>query len=265
MPQHRINGVNLWYEQAGQGSPTLVLLHGNLASKRWWDLVFPMLAETYTVVRVDLRGNGESEQADSYSIPEYGADVREQIKALGLTDVIVVGHSMGGAVAMDIAANEPELIRGFLLLNSAPIDGMDASEEIIPLLVQMSQDRNLMKMSLAATVPTAASGELFEALVDDAMLAASTVVPNYKSIGSIDYRLQLAETELPCKIVYGTLDNLITREMVDRTQQAIPGSELVLLEGVGHGTTVEAPERVVAEIHRFVARVMGAGTTAGTL
>jgi 3-oxoadipate enol-lactonase len=257
MPHQQINGVNLYYEQAGQGDQTLVLIHGNVASLRWWDLVFEELAQSFHVVRIDLRGCGQSGQAESYSVPEYASDVRALIETLALQNVVLVGHSMGGAIAMDIAVHAPALVQGLLLLNPAPAEGLDAPDEPIPLLEQMSRDRNLMKMALAATMPTAAGGELFEKLVDDAMVAGPTVLPNYRSIGEIDYRPQLVGLQIPATILYGALDNLISRELIDRTQQAIPGCELVLYEGIGHSPNVEAPKLFIADVKHFVeSRVM---------
>lgn len=255
MPHKRINGVNLYYEEAGQGEQTLLLIHGNVASSRWWDPMFDTLARTHRVVRVDLRGCGKSEAPGGNSVPQYSADVRALVQELGLQNVIAVGHSMGGAISMDIATVAPGLLKGMVLVNSAPAEGIVTPEERRPLIEQMIADRNLMKMSLAAVMPTAAQGELFEALVDDAMIAGPTCIPNYISLGETDYREALAATSLPTLIIYGDMDSLIALDMMERTQQAIPGSEMVLYEGIGHSPNVEAPERMVEDLLRFAARL----------
>jgi len=255
MPHRRINGVNLYYEDAGQGEQTLLLIHGNVGSARWWDPMFDTLAKTHRVVRIDLRGCGQSEAPGGNSVPQYSADVRALVQELGLQNVIAVGHSMGGAISMDIATVEPGLLKGMVLVNSAPAEGIVTPEERRPLIEQMIADRNLMKMSLAAVMPTAAQGELFEALVDDAMIAGPTCVPNYISLGEVDYREALAQTTIPTLIIYGDMDSLIALDMVERTQQAIPGSELVLYKGIGHSPNVETPERMVEDLLRFAAQL----------
>jgi 3-oxoadipate enol-lactonase len=254
MPHMKIHGVNLYYEQAGAGQKVLLLIHGNVASSRWWDHIFAPLAERYKVVRVDLRGCGRSEGdgGAGNNVKQYSADLRALLKALGHEKAVLVGHSMGGAIAMDMAVNEPDLVEAMVLINSAPAEGIVTPEERKPLIEQMIRDRNLMKMALAAVVPTAATGEFFEKLVDDAMVAAPTMVPNYTSLGEADYREQLAGADLRTLIVYGQLDSLITQDMMERTQAVIPGSELVLYEGVGHSPCVEAPERLLQDIVRFV-------------
>lgn len=256
MPHLQINGFRMHYEQAGHGDTALLLIHGNVASSRWWDKIWQPLAEQFTVVRADLRGCGQSEGAgEGNTIPQHSADVRVLAEHLGLQNAIVVGHSLGGSVAMDIACRDPFWLKGFVLINSAPAEGFVTPEERKPLLQQMIQDRNLMKMALAAMVPTAASGDYFEALVDDAMVAGPTMISHYQSLNHADYRAQLAERETPALLIYGTQDSLILLDMMERTQQAIPGSELVLYDGIGHSPNVEAPERLVADIVRFAARV----------
>lgn len=253
MPKILVNGVNLYYEIAGSGEKTLLFIHGNVASKRWWDFIWPKLAESYTVVRMDLRGGGQSDKpGQGYTVPQYSEDLRALIKELDLQNVITVGHSMGGSISMDMAVREPEVVKGMILINSAPAEGIVTPEERKPLIEMMIQDRNLMKMSLAAVVPTAAQGGFFESLVDDAMLAGQTVISNYTSLGDADYRTELASLQIPTLIVFGLQDSLISLEMMQRTHEAIPGSCLVQYEGIGHSPNVEAPERLISDIVGFV-------------
>ncbi|KEO82610.1 alpha/beta fold hydrolase [Tumebacillus flagellatus] len=257
MPHLTVNGANLYYEQAGSGEHALVLIHGNVASSRWWDDLFAPLAEQFTVVRLDLRGCGQSEPAGGNSVAQYAADVQGLLEQLGLKRVTVVGHSLGGAVSMQLAVTAPELLEGMVLINSAPAEGLVTPEERKPLIEMMIQDRNLMKMSLAAVIPTKASGEFFETLVDDAMIAGPTCVPNYTSLGETDYRPLLANTNVPTLIVFGTQDSLITLEMTQRTKDSIPGSEILFYEGIGHSPNIEAPERLLADLKAWVQEKVG--------
>lgn len=257
MPHLTINGANLYYEKAGAGERTLVLIHGNVASARWWDPIFEPLAKQYTVIRVDLRGCGQSEPAGGNSIQQYAADVQGILQALGHSKATFVGHSMGGAITMELAVTAPEWVEAMVLVNTAPAEGLVTPEERKPLLEMMIRDRNLMKMALAAVMPTAASGEFFEALVDDAMIAGPTTVPNYTSLGETDYRPRLAECQIPTLIVYGTQDSLISLEMMERTQASIPDSSLLLYEAVGHSPNVESPERLMRDLEAFVQEKVG--------
>ncbi|GAX89449.1 alpha/beta fold hydrolase [Effusibacillus lacus] len=256
MPFAQVNGIKLHYDTAGTGTPALVLIHGNVGSSRWWDPVWGLLADNYTVIRLDLRGAGKSDKpGDGYAVPRYSEDVRALLKHLGHESVIAVGHSMGGAIAMDMAVNQPGLVKGMVLVNPAPAEGFVTPEERKPLIEQMIRDRNLMKMALSAVVPTAAQGELFEAIVDDAMIAGPTIVSNYTSLGQADYRSRLSGLAIPTLIVYGVLDTLIPLDMIERTRDAIAGSELVLYDGIGHSPNVEVPDRLVKDISRFIEKI----------
>ncbi len=91
------DGVSIAYDEEGDGRP-LVLVHGITESRRAWDPVMPFLVDTWRVVRVDLRGHGESERRAPYDPMTLAADVAAVVAATGLEDPLLVGHSLGGVV-----------------------------------------------------------------------------------------------------------------------------------------------------------------------
>lgn len=123
-PTHRtfeIDGLKLHYLDWG-GDPdkhTFVLLHGGAAHVHWWDSVAPLLTAYGRVVALDFRGHGRSQWAKSgvYGPPAYVNDVRGLIEHLG-TRVILVGHSMGGAVAQWSAVTYPELLEALIIVDA---------------------------------------------------------------------------------------------------------------------------------------------------
>lgn len=252
MPYQLVHGVQLYYEIQGRGKQNLVLIHGNVGSSRWWDLVLPELLDEFTVLRMDLRGAGRSERPGTgYTLQQYSKDVRDLMHQLSFTPAVVAGHSMGGGIAMDMACTEPELLQGMILINSAPAEGLQTPPERKPLIESMISDRNLMRMALAAVVPTAAKGEFFEALVDDAMIFAPAMISNYESIGESDYQELLKTSAIQTLILYGKEDSLITIEMMRRTQAVIPLSRMWEFEGIGHSPIVEIPLQVAKRIQQF--------------
>jgi pimeloyl-ACP methyl ester carboxylesterase len=103
------DATTIAYETAGDGPP-LVLVHG-ITECRWsWDPLIAPLARDHRVVAIDLRGHGESERRAPYDVATLAADVRAVVDAAGLTDPVVVGHSLGGAVVSLYAASNP--VRG---------------------------------------------------------------------------------------------------------------------------------------------------------
>src|SRR5512146_922025 len=119
MAKLHVNGVDLAYDDSGRGQP-LVLLHEGIADRTMWDDVTPMLAERFRVIACDLRGFGETPLPDGPFV--YAADVVGLIEALGVERAHVVGASLGGHVALDLALARPELVDRLVLVG-AGIDG----------------------------------------------------------------------------------------------------------------------------------------------
>lgn len=123
-PTHRyveVEGLKLHYLDWGGTSVkrTFVLLHGGAAHAHWWDSVAPLLTPYGRVLALDFRGHGRSQWADSgnYGPPAYLKDVRGLIDSLG-TRVVLVGHSMGGAVAQWVAVTHPELLDALVIVDA---------------------------------------------------------------------------------------------------------------------------------------------------
>lgn len=104
-----VGEVTLAYDVRGDGPP-LVLLHGLGESAASWDPVRAALAARFTTYAVDVRGHGASDWPGAYSHDLIEADLCRWLDALGLTDVVLVGHSMGGSIAFRIAAHRPDLV-----------------------------------------------------------------------------------------------------------------------------------------------------------
>jgi 3-oxoadipate enol-lactonase len=127
MATTRVHGVDLAYDEAGSGSP-LVLLHAGIADRRMWDDVLPALSAQHRVVRLDFRGFGETPLPDGPFV--YAADVRALLEALGIARADVIGVSMGGHVALDLALGHPETVDGLILVG-AGIDGWEHGESLV--------------------------------------------------------------------------------------------------------------------------------------
>ncbi len=120
MPRCRVRGVDLFYEERGQG-PTLVLLHGLGNSSRDWEQQFPALEPNYRVIAPDFRGFGRSERpAGPYSVAEFAADISALLNALRVEQAHLLGFSMGGAVAFQLAVDEPWRWLTLTIVNSQP-------------------------------------------------------------------------------------------------------------------------------------------------
>ena len=119
MPFAELPGVRLHYADQGSGAP-VVLLHGIGASIRDWDFQVPALSRRYRIIAPDLRGFGLSEKAGDYRVATFAADVWALLERLGVVRFNLVGHSMGGAVALQMAVDRPERIERLVAADTLP-------------------------------------------------------------------------------------------------------------------------------------------------
>jgi pimeloyl-ACP methyl ester carboxylesterase len=120
MPRISVGGIELYYEASGQGEP-LLLLHGLGGSSQDWPYQLPAFCQRYHVITADMRGHGQSDKPhQSYSVPMFAADVRHLLEKLGALSAHVVGLSMGGMIAFQLAADRPEMVRSMVIANSGP-------------------------------------------------------------------------------------------------------------------------------------------------
>lgn len=116
-----VDGLRLHIRETGEASaPPVVVLHGIMGHSREWDTMLESVRHLARLVVVDQRGHGQSDWASDYSIPALSGDIAAVIRRLGLEAPIVVGHSLGGMVGMDLAAEHPELVGGLVLIDITP-------------------------------------------------------------------------------------------------------------------------------------------------
>lgn len=115
-----VDGADLYYEEHGEGEP-LVLLHGFGSSTRDWELQIPIFAERYRVIAIDFRGFGRSSRdRGPFSVERFAADTLAILDHLGVSRFRLVGYSMGGATAFQIAVDVPKRVERLILVNTQP-------------------------------------------------------------------------------------------------------------------------------------------------
>ena len=126
-----LNGLSFHYRDwGGQGRP-LVLLHGLASNAHFWDLAAPYLTHDHRVVALDQRGHGASAKTeDGYDFPTVATDVASFIRSLGMDRPILVGHSWGGNVGVQVAADNPHLLEGLVCIDGGTIEPSAAPEAL---------------------------------------------------------------------------------------------------------------------------------------
>ena len=120
MPKIKSNNINLYYEVNGKGQP-LLFIHGLGSSSQDWELQVNEFSKTYQVITFDLRGHGRSDKpAGPYSLAMFAADTAGLLKSLDVKSAHVVGLSLGGGIAFQLAIDFPALVKTMVIVNSAP-------------------------------------------------------------------------------------------------------------------------------------------------
>jgi branched-chain amino acid transport system permease protein len=242
----------------------MLLLHGNFASSRWWEPFFAILPDAIYAIAPDLRGcGGSTKSADGYEIHEQAEDIAALVEGLGLEDFDLVGHSSGGAIAIEYALNHADQLHSLILVDTAPVEGVFTPVEGLRLMEQMRTDRDLLGRALATLMPGAPPLTMkaaeFEAFFEDLLNDAQSMAPAAFSgvAQALDRWNRFEEVRrlsLPTLLIWGNKDTIVDRDATTRTLIAIPGAgNLEVLRGVGHSPMIEAPVVLAERIIDFIA------------
>lgn len=185
--------LRLHYRDWGGSGPDLVLLHGLSSSARIWDLTAPVLAERLRVVALDQRGHGLSDKPNSgYTFAAVTADVAAAIEALGLEQPLIAGHSWGGNVALQFAADHPPAVGGLVLVDGgflelSSFEGM-TWEEARKMLAPPRIDGMKLEVFLAAARSWPGLDRVWSEAVQEVLLSNFEITPE----GTIKRRLTVA-------------------------------------------------------------------------
>lgn len=270
-----LHGQRVAYRVAGdRGLPVVLLVHGITSSSATWDPVIPALSEHAHVIAPDLFGHGDSDSGGAdFSLGGFANQLRDLLDHLGIDRVTIVGHSLGGGVAMQFAYQHVEVCERLVLVDSGGL-GREVSWALragtLPgaeLLLPLIANRAVLSLGTAASqivsrVPVRARPSMKELVRGYSTLAASparaafvhtlrsVVEPSGQRVSALD-RLYLAEGR-PTLIVWGALDTVIPVAHAQRAHEAIPGSVLEIFEQSEHFPHMDEPARFARVLLAFL-------------
>jgi len=249
--------VKIAWESAGEGSP-LLLIQG-LGYGRWgWDPIVPGLAVRHRVVSFDSRGIGGSDKpAGPYTAAEMAGDALQVLDEAGIERSHVLGASLGGMIAQELAVAAPERVDRLVLCcttpggpNAVPMPAVTLRLFAeAPSLAPEVALRRFVENALGADPPTELVDELFARRLANPPDQAGWQAQAAAGMGfqGVD-----AEIDAPTLIIAGTADNVIDYRNAELLAARIPGSRVELLEGAGHLFFWEQPDESVAIIDGFL-------------
>jgi esterase len=251
--------MKLFYREVGQGQP-IVILHGIFGSSDNWLTQARILSPRYRVITVDLRNHGQSEHSHEFDYKSMVGDIEKFIDELKLSDPIIIGHSMGGKVAMNFAVAHPDKLSRLIVVDISPkpynlehyviIDGLKA----IPINTLTS--RQEADAVLADFVPEQDVRQFLLKNLQRKPEAGFTWKINLpvidKNLSKIGYDLQYTGTfEKPTLFIRGGRSKYVTDEDMNRIKEIFPRAVLATLD-TGHWVQAEKPQEFVDVVENWL-------------
>jgi pimeloyl-ACP methyl ester carboxylesterase len=271
-----LHGDRITYRAAGDPSlPVLLLVHGLTSSSATWDPVIPALSASARVVAPDLLGHGRSDKPETdYSLGALASMLRDLLDVLGHDRATVVGHSLGGGVALQLAYQFPDYAERLVLVSSGGLGRevspalraatLPGAELVLPVIAHARvRDVGVHVANLVSRLPIRPRPSVVEALRGYASLAdspsrsafvhtvRSVIGPGGQRVSGRN-RLYLA-AERPTMLVWGALDTIIPVGHAYSAHEAMPGSRLEVFERAGHFPHQDEPTRFATVLSDFLA------------
>ncbi|BBU23342.1 alpha/beta fold hydrolase [Mycobacterium xenopi] len=270
-----IHGYRRAFRIAGSG-PAILLIHGIADNSTTWEMVQAKLAQRFTVIAPDLLGHGQSDKPRAdYSVAAYANGMRDLLSVLDIDRVTVVGHSLGGGVAMQFAYQFPQLVERLVLVATG---GVTRDVNIVLRWASLPMGGEaLALLRLPLVLPSLqiagrAAGRLFGStalgrdLPDVLRILADLPEPKASSAFTrtlravVDWRGQMVTMldrcyltkSVPVQIIWGTDDVVVPVSHAWMAHAAMPGSQLEIFENSGHFPFHDDPDRFIEVIERFI-------------
>jgi pimeloyl-ACP methyl ester carboxylesterase len=244
LPLADIGGRSLYYSRRGDGPPLLLIMGMAGHSNMWGDPLLDALAASYDVVVYDHRGIGESDDvAGEFTIKDLADDADALFDAIGWDDAHVLGFSLGGMVAQELALNHAKRVRTLVLASTyAGGEGLDLSAPGPLEMFQAMQTGDLdtaIRAGFAACLsPEHVADEenyrRFKAATQSIRLSGAVALRQAQASAGHDASTRLADLRVPTLVLHGTGDRMVSYANAAVLERLIPGARLHTFEGAPH-------------------------------
>ena len=246
------DGLRLYYERAGSGEPELLFVPGWCCDHTWFAPQFDHFSHAHAATALDLRGVGRSAApADGYTIPDFADDVARLCAETGISQPVVIGHSLGGMIGVELAARHPGLARALVLVDPGPIDPLPETVDVFTRFAEDLAGPDGEAVRRAWVEDMDARDDILARRIADAMcevpLAIATAV--IRGVNEWDGVAAFTRCDLPTLLIRSAL---AAQPDALRLRAVKPDLEVGLTVGAGHFHQIEVPDQVNAMIERFL-------------
>jgi len=260
------DGQKLYYESLGEGDQTVIMIHGSFMNGRVWDHQALSLADSYRMVRIDLRGHGRSDKpASGYSYPRYGKDVEELIEHLNLDSVIVIGWSMGALVAVEYVEENTDRTEKLGLVSTGMFhrvsDNEQREQEYIPYEEFMQEIRTkrpeamrwFVDMMTGERIDETTKRWLWDLEMESAIQANVGTMEAAAEMETSKIKSILDSIDMPVGIFHGGLDKAATIEDAQYvSDQLVSEGALYQYDESRHVPFLSQPDKFDSDIREFL-------------
>jgi pimeloyl-ACP methyl ester carboxylesterase len=235
----RVGSATLSYQVAGAGPP-LILLHGLAGSGRWWQRNIAHLAQHFSVYVVDLIGFGASRGSHPLIFDEVAGYMLAWMDQLEIRRASIIGHSMGGLVAADLAAHAPDRIERLVLVDAAAF---------------LIEQRYVYHVQGLLRELFQIQSDFFSLLLSDAYRAGPfTLLNAINQLLNSDFSAKLSQVQAPTLLVWGEHDAIVPLEIGKRLCRHLPANnKIVVIKGAGHNPMWDRPGAFNQVVESFLA------------
>ncbi len=253
MPYTMVNGERYFYsgDSLKEGLPVL-FIHGSGGNHRHWLYQLKQLGGAVNPLALDLPGHGRSAGKPSDSVAVYREWVHGFAISLGLTNFVLAGHSLGGAIAMDYALRYPGDLSGLILV------GTGGRLRVAPAILESFRSGNPPAgMTDFAYGPQAAPELLERAKLETESVAAEVFLADFTACDRFDVLEQVSQITLPTLIICGSADRLTPTKYSRYLEKLLPQSDMIEVGEAGHMVMLEAPNELNRAVTLFVEKLTG--------
>jgi 3-oxoadipate enol-lactonase len=252
-----VNGIRISFIDTGKGAP-LLLLHGLGGSHDDWRMLVPELAANYRVIVPDLRGFGTSERREPFTIQQHARDMLALLSALAIGRAHVVGLSMGGAVAIELALRAAPAVSSLVLVNTAPGFSLTNWQRrrmawlrvLVALVLGVG---GVARLFSKGTFPAHHQGRLRKRFIRRASHTSRWVyLATLRALTRWNAESSLAVIRAPT-LVIGAQHDFTNSDEKRRWCERIPGARFIEIAGSWHHTELDSPRRLNGVIQAFLA------------
>ena len=257
---HICSGIPVHISDRGKGDKVYLFLHGYLETLYIWDDLMKYLPKNIRAISLDTPGHGLSGTNKDVNSMAFCADLLKNLLGkLSIKEkVVIIGHSMGGYIAIEALKRHPELFSALVLMHSAPFADSEEKKREREREIELIRQNKLMQITKLAIPKMFASSNL--AKMEDKIIEIEETAQVHDREGIIasiegmknreDNSNVLASSPIPIILFHGKHDNYIPNEKVEMVREMFPAMQIIWMENSGHAAFIEEPELVAERLQR---------------